>query len=173
MDFKKLQAIQKKLDKKTSIKEKDLRQSALILLSLQIGEILDSAWEGDIIGNRFVQDQDYRGIIGYYDKRNGFKVAISYKEAHHLALVDECANALSSLLRIANCFNFDISEYDLDEFFYTADISEWYFEILHHARKNLETPKPLISICLNCFKDIGINEKELEEAYCYFYGKEV
>ena len=187
MNFKKLQAMQAKLDE-AILAEKALMTAevrfnkTLVALSVEIAEVANCAehfkfWKDDkgkIDYDRFDVDWDYEGtpIIGYYDYKKGAAYQISYEQAHRLTLIEECSDALHFILSLANQVDFEINgigtHFEIAE---DADSLEKNFLFLNHVigladfnhfHSDLEMIIDVFFIYVN---QLGISQQELEQAY--------
>ena len=178
MNFKKLQAMQAKLDEailteKAPMTAEERFNKTLVALSVEIAEVANCAehfkfWKdnkGKIDNNRFAVEWDYEGtkIIGY---------RIPYEQAHRLTLIEECSDALHFILSLANQVDFEIN--GIGTHFKVADDTdslEKNFIFLNqligiaelkHFHSDLEMMIDVFFIYIN---QLGISEQELEQAY--------
>ena len=178
MNFKKLQAMQAKLDEailadKAPMTAEERFNKTLVALSVEIAEVANCAehfkfWKdnkGKIDNNRFAVEWDYEGtkIIGY---------RIPYEQAHRLTLIEECSDALHFILSLANQGDFEIN--GIGTHFKVADDTdslEKNFLFLNqligladlkHFHSDLEMIIDVFFIYIN---QLGISEQELEQAY--------
>ncbi len=130
MNFKKLQAMQAKLDEailadKAPMTAEERFNKTLVALSVEIAEVANCAehfkfWKdnkGKIDEYKFLRCWNPRGteIIGYIDtkiKKHGPTGMVSFEQAHRLTLIEECSDALHFILSLANQNNFRI--YDVE-----------------------------------------------------------
>ena len=187
MNFKKLQAMQAKLDEailadKALMTAEERFNKTLVALSVEIAEVANCAehfkfWKdnkGKIDYDRFDVDWDYEGtpIIGYYDYKKGATHQISYDQAHHLTLIEECSDALHFILSLANQVDFEINGIGTHfEISKDRDSLEKNFLFLNHViglrefehfHSDLEMIIDVFFIYIN---QLGISEQELEQAY--------
>ena len=187
MNFKKLQAMQAKLDEailadKAPMTAEERFNKTLVALCVEIAEVANCAehfkfWKdnkGKIDYDRFAVDWDYEGtpIIGYYDYKKGAAYQISYEQAHRLTLIEECSDALHFILSLANQVDFEINGigtcFEIAE---DTDSLEKNFLFLNHViglrefkhfHSDLEMIIDVFFIYIN---QLGISEQELEQAY--------
>lgn len=187
MNFKKLQAMQAKLDEailkeKAPMTAEERFNKTLVALSVEIAEVANCAehfkfWKdnkGKIDYDRFAVDWDYEGtpIIDYYDYEKGAVYQISYEQAHRLTLIEECSDALHFILSLANQVDFEINgigtHFKISE---DTDSLEKNFIFLNqliglielkHFHSDLEMIIDVFFIYIN---QLGISEQELEQAY--------
>ena len=187
MNFKKLQAMQAKLDEailkeKAPMTAEERFNKTLVALSVEIAEVANTVehfkfWKdnkGKVDYDRFTVDWDYEGtpIIDYYDYKKGAAYQISYEQAHRLTLIEECSDALHFILSLANQVDFEINgigtHFKIAE---DADNLEKNFLFLNHMiglavfehfHSDLEMIIDVFFIYIN---QLGISEQELEQAY--------
>jgi dimeric dUTPase (all-alpha-NTP-PPase superfamily) len=187
MNFKKLQAMQAKLDEailadKAPMTAEERFNKTLIALSVEIAEVANCAehfkfWKdnkGKIDYDRFDVDWDYEGtpIIGYYDYKKGAAYQISYEQAHRLTLIEECSDALHFILSLANQIEYEIDESLIKSFRYPRHPLDTLYVALQNKIINLATGydklgsfKSLLSFYTSYAKELGIKPQELEQAY--------
>ena len=189
MNFKKLQAMQAKLDEailahKAPMTAEERFNKTLVALSVEIAEVANCAehfkfWKDDkgkVDKGRFLSESELMDInLGDEDKlidlRNNFK-GVSFEQAHQLTLIEECSDALHFILSLANQVDFEIN--GIGTHFETADdvdSLEKNFLFLNHVigladfkhfRSDLEMIIDVFFIYVN---QLGISEQELEQAY--------
>ena len=187
MNFKKLQAMQAKLDEatladKAPMTAEERFNKTLVALSVEIAEVANCAehfkfWKdnkGKIDYDRFDVDWDYEGtqIIGYYDYKKGATHQISYEQAHRLTLIEECSDALHFILSLANQVDYKIvgigKHFEISK---DRDSLEKNFLFLNHViglrefkhfHSDLEMIIDVFFIYIN---QLGIAQQELEQAY--------
>lgn len=187
MNFKKLQAMQAKLDEailaeKAPMTAEEQFNKTLVALSVEIAEVANCAehfkfWKDNkskIDHDRFDVDWDYEGtpIIGYYDYKKGAAYQISYEQAHRLTLIEECSDALHFILSLANQIDYKIvglgKHFKISE---DTDSLEKNFLFLNyvigsaefkHFRTGLEM---IIDVFFSYINQLGIKAQELEQAY--------
>ena len=187
MNFKKLQAMQAKLDEailadKAPMTAEERFNKTLVALSVEIAEIANTVehfkfWKdnkGKIDYDRFDVDWDYEGtpIIGYYDYKKGAAYQISYEQAHRLTLIEECSDALHFILSLANQVDFEINgigtHYEI-----ANDVDSLEKNVLFlnqviglgdfkHFHSDLEMIIDVFFIYVN---QLGISQQELEQTY--------
>ena len=178
MNFKKLQAMQAKLDEailadKEPMTAEERFNKTLVALSVEIAEVANCAehfkfWKdnkGKIDNNRFAVEWDYEGtkIIGY---------RIPYEQAHRLTLIEECSDALHFILSLANQIEYEIDESLIKSFKYPRHPLDTLYVALQNKIINLATGydklgslKSLLSFYTSYAIELGISEQELEQAY--------
>ena len=191
MNFKKLQAMQAKLDEailadKAPMTSEERFNKTLVALSVEIAEVANTVehfkfWKdnkGKIDYDRFDVDWDYEGtpIIGYYDYKKGATHQISYDQAHHLTLIEECSDALHFILSLANQIEYEI---DLCNWEISQELKEDYliyvnrdvfflFKSFRDKNSVSITHKNLFMLVLGVFgyfESLGVTPQELEQAY--------
>ncbi len=187
MNFKKLQAMQAKLDEailadKAPMTAEERFNKTLVALSVEIAEVANCAehfkfWKdnkGKIDYDRFDVDWDYEGtpIIGYYDYKKGAAYQISYEQAHRLTLIEECSDALHFILSLANQIGYEIDESLIKSFRYPRNQLDTLYVALQNKITNLATGydklgslKSLLSFYTSYAVELGIEPQELEQAY--------
>lgn len=125
MNFKKLQAMQAKLDEailkeKAQMTAEERFNKTLVALSVEIAEIANTVehfkfWKdnkGKVDEKRF-RKMDYgKHGIAYEDWGGGAKMAIvDFAEAHRLTLIEECSDALHFILSLANQIGCEIDSH--------------------------------------------------------------
>ena len=187
MNFKKLQAMQAKLEEailadKAPMTTEERFNKTLVALSVEIAEIANTVehfkfWKdnkGKIDYDRFDVDWDYEGtpIIGYYDYKEGVDYQISYEQAHRLTLIEECSDALHFILSLANQIEYEIDESLIKSFRYPRHPLDTLYVALQNKIINLATGydklgslKSLLSFYTSYAVELGIEPQELEQAY--------
>lgn len=141
MNFKKLQAMQGKLDEailadKVPMTQEERLNETLVALSVEIAEVANCAehfkfWKDNkgtkIDESRFRLESELMDInLGDNDRlidlRNNLK-EVSFEEAHRLTLIEECSDALHFILSLANQCNENIStmEFMLNDEIYSKE----------------------------------------------------
>ena len=184
MNFKKLQAMQAKLDEailadKAPMTQEERFNKTLVALSVEIAEIANTVehfkfWKdnkGKIDYDRFDVDWDYEGtrIIGYYDYKKGAAYQISYEQAHRLTLIEECSDALHFILSLANQIEHDINlnqgiKYTKEEMYLLMQSSACLM-MVGSSIHTLSNFNLLVNYFFSYVSELGINEQELEHAY--------
>lgn len=189
MNFKKLQAMQAKLDEailadKAPMTAEERFNKTLVALSVEIAEVANCAehfkfWKdnrGKTDEGRFRLESELMDIsLGDKDKlidlRNNLK-EVSSEQAHRLTLIEECSDALHFILSLANQVDFEIN--GIGTHFETVDdvdSLEKNFLFLNHViglgefkhfHSDLEMIIDVFFIYIN---QLGITPKELEQAY--------
>lgn len=184
MNFKKLQAMQAKLDeailvKKTPMTEEERFNKTLVALSVEIAEVANCAehfkfWK-DNKGTKV--DRDKFSLIAYVNKDDEYyhhekSCTCSFEQAHRLTLIEECLDVLHFILSLANQVDFEINgigtHFEISE---DTDSLEKNFLFLNymigpaefkHFHSDLEMIIDVFFIYIN---QLGISEQELEQAY--------
>lgn len=180
MNFKKLQAMQAKLDEailkeKAPMTAEERFNKTLVALSVEIAEVANTVehfkfWKdnkGKVDSKRFVDDWDYEGkqVIGYYDFKNGATHQISFEQAHKLTLIEECSDALHFILSLANQCG-DSLRVDLDLVEGQKHLKDnYYMAIQQDLFSTVSGNRWLMQAFLNYVKSLGITPQELEQAY--------
>lgn len=180
MNFKKLQAMQAKLDEailkeKAPMTAEERFNKTLVALSVEIAEVANTAehfkfWKdnkGKVDSKRFLTGADKT----YYDTVKLEKV--TFTEAHKLTLVEECSDCLHFVLSLANQYQLEITSIKLPdrkqfgiptlETMYLAVqecLTNSYFELNASLMKNELLPR-----FFEYFHALGVTDEELEQAY--------
>ena len=187
MNFKKLQAMQAKLDEailadKAPMTAEERFNKTLVALSVEIAEVANCVehfkfWKdnkGKIDDDRFAVDWDYEGmpIIGYYDYEEGVDYQISKEQAHRLTLIEECSDALHFILSLANQIDYEIDTKLIKIVKYPRHPLDILYLALQNKIINLATGydklgslKSLVSFYMSYVNELGITPQELEQAY--------
>ena len=189
MNFKKLQAMQAKLDE-AILAEKALMTAevrfnkTLVALSVEIAEVANCAehfkfWKdnrGKTDEGRFRLESELMDIsLGDKDKlidlRNNLK-EVSFEQAHRLTLIEECSDALHFILSLANQIGYEIDESLIKSFRYPRHPLDTLYVALQNKIINLATGydklgslKSLLSFYTSYAAELGIEPQELEQAY--------
>lgn len=186
MNFKKLQAMQAKLDEailkeKAPMTAEERFNKTLVALSVEIAEIANTVehfkfWKdnkGKVDSKRF-RKMDYgKHGIAYEDWGDSANMAtVDFSEAHKLTLIEECSDALHFILSLANQVDYKTigigKHFEIAE---DADSLERNFLFLNyvigsaefkHFRSDLEMIIDVFFIYIN---QLGITQQELEQAY--------
>ena len=183
MNFKKLQAMQAKLDEailvdKAPMTAEERFNKTLVALSVEIAEVANTAehfkfWKdnkGKIDEDRFWTEDG----VEYYDKV--IQEAIDFEDAHKLTLTEECSDALHFILSLANQLEYEI---DLCNWEISQELKEHYliyvnrdafflFKSFRDKDSVSITHKNLFMLVLGVFgyfESLGVTKKELEQAY--------
>ena len=190
MNFKKLQAMQAKLDEailtdKAPMTDEERFNKTLVALSVEIAEVANCAehfkfWKdgkGKVDSDRFYRiSQTVREgkpfVPKYVDLESNHPGALSFEQAHRLTLIEECSDALHFILSLANQVDFEINgigtHFEISE---DTDSLEKNFLFLNymigpaefkHFHSDLEMIIDVFFIYIN---QLGISEQELEQAY--------
>ena len=187
MNFKKLQAMQAKLDEailadKAPMTAEERFNKTLVALSVEIAEIANTVehfkfWKdnkGKIDRKRFsvihIFQEEELVDVEYMEDNTGVQYADW--EAHRLTLVEECSDALHFILSLANQGDFEIN--GIGTHFKVADDTDSLEENViflnqligladfKHFHSDLEMIVDVFFIYIN---QLGISEQELEQAY--------
>ena len=194
MNFKKLQAMQAKLDEailadKAPMTAEERFNKTLVALSVEIAEVANTAehfkfWKdnkGKIDEYKFLRYWNPRGteIIGYIDtkiKKHDPTGMVSFEQAHRLTLIEECSDALHFILSLANQIEYEI---DLCNWEISQELKEDYliyvnrdvfflFKSFRDKNSVSITHKNLFMLVLGVFgyfESLGVTPRELEQAY--------
>ena len=187
MNFKKLQAMQAKLDEailadKAPMTTEERFNKTLVALSVEIAEVANTVehfkfWKdnkGKIDRKRFsvihIFQEEELVDVEYMEDNTGVQYADW--EAHRLTLIEECSDALHFILSLANQVDYKIIEigthFKISE---DTDSLEENFIFLNqliglaerkHFHSDLEMIIDVFFIYIN---QLGISEQELEQAY--------
>ena len=186
MNFKKLQAMQAKLEEailadKAPMTAEERFNKTLVALSVEIAEVANCAehfkfWKdkkGKIDSKRFT----YNGLTNFSDSHlwtdeNSGVSNYTFEQAHRLTLLEECSDALHFILSLANQVDYKIVEigthFKISE---DTDSLEKNFIFLNqliglvelkHFRSDLEMIIDVFFIYIN---QLGVSQQELEQAY--------
>ena len=189
MNFKKLQAMQTKLDEailadKAPMTQEERFNKTLVALSVEIAEVSNCAehfkfWKdnkGKIDHDRFIVTPSVVSIVNnlieddYLD--NTTMQYVTEKQAHRLTLIEECSDALHFILSLANQVSYKINE--IGKYFEIADdVDSLERNVLflsqviglgdfNHFHSDLEMIIDVFFIYIN---QLDISEQELEQAY--------
>lgn len=181
MNFKKLQAMQAKLDEailseKAPMTAEERFNKTLVALSVEIAEVANCAehfkfWKdnkGKVDYDRFAVDWDYEGtpIIDYYDYKKGAAYQISFEQAHHLTLIEECSDALHFIFSLANQLGWDLmtghnSTRNLDKRY---SLLQKLIDEINFQRSGCEV-QTFMDNFMGYILLLGITPQELEQAY--------
>ena len=179
MNFKKLQAMQAKLDE-AILKEKEPMTAeerfnkTLVALSVEIAEVANTVehfkfWKenkGKVDEKRFIESRsiltgEKDGLL--YDSH--LDVYVTQNEAHKLTLVEECSDALHFILSLANQCG-DSLGVDLDLVEGQKHLKDnYYMAIQQDLFSTVSGNRWLMQAFLNYVKSLGITPQELEQAY--------
>ncbi|WP_373706316.1 dUTP diphosphatase [Jeotgalibaca porci] len=188
MNFKKLQAMQAKLDEailadKAPMTAEGRFNKTLVALSVEIAEVANTVehfkfWKdnkGKIDESRFQWHGELMDIsLGDRDKlvdlRNRMK-EVSPKQAHRLTLIEECSDALHFILSLANQANKELVGFNLVPFETTKE--EKYITIqstigslvTSYGRDKQVDLEYLMDYFYDYVESLGITPQELEQAY--------
>ena len=124
MNFKKLQAMQAKLDEailadKAPMTQEERFNKTLAALSVEIAEVANYAehfkfWkdnkgkvDSDRFGVKCVSADNELVFVDYLNEKTG--IQYDFEQAHHLTLIEECSDALHFILSLANQVDFEIN----------------------------------------------------------------
>ena len=186
MNFKKLQAMQAKLDEailadKAPMTTEERFNKTLVALSVEIAEVANCAehfkfWKdnkGKVDSKRFT----YNGLTDFSDSHlwideNSGVSNYTFEQAHRLTLIEECSDALHFILSLANQVDFEINGIGT-HFEITNDVDSLEKNVLflnqvigladfNHFHSDLEMIIDVFFIYVN---QLGISQQELEQAY--------
>ena len=189
MNFKKLQAMQAKLDEailadKAPMTAEERFDKTLVALSVEIAEVANTVehfkfWKdnkGKVDSKRFiVTPVIVNNLIkdDYLDNLDNTTMQyVTEKQAHRLTLIEECSDALHFILSLANQGDFEIN--GIGTHFKVADDTDSLEENviflnqligladLKHFHSDLEMIIDVFFIYIN---QLGISEQELEQVY--------
>lgn len=188
MNFKKLQAMQAKLDEailaeKAPMTAEERFNKTLVALSVEIAEVANCAehfkfWKdnkGKTDEGRFRLESELMDIsLGDKDKlidlRNNLK-EVSFEQAHKLTLVEECSDALHFILSLANQmeyeingFNFIEAEHTKEEMYLVTQASVCLLLVASGKDKFVEF-ELLVNYFFDYVTELGITDEDLEKAY--------
>ena len=191
MNFKKLQAMQAKLDEailadKAPMTAEERFNKTLVALSVEIAEVANTVehfkfWKdgkGKVDESRFQWHGELMDIsLGDRDKlvdlRNRMK-EVSPEQAHRLTLIEECSDALHFILSLANQCNENIStmEFLINDGIYSK---EEHYRNLQYLINYMDYREEInfknewirsITEGFCCYTySLGVKFKELEQAY--------
>ena len=189
MNFKKLQAMQAKLDEailadKAPMTQEERFNKTLVALSVEIAEVANTVehfkfWKDNkgkvdskrfivtpVIVNNLIKD-DYLDTLD-----NTTMQYVTEKQAHRLTLVEECSDALHFILSLANQIEYEIvgigKHFEISK---DRDSLEKNFLFLNqviglgdfnHFHSDLEM---IIDVFFIYVTQLGISQQELEQAY--------
>ena len=186
MNFKKLQAMQAKLDEailaeKAPMTAEERFNKTLVALGVEIAEVANTVehfkfWKdnkGKVDSERFIVTPSIVNNLiedDYLD--NTTTQYVTEKQAHRLTLIEECSDALHFILSLANQVDYKIiglgKHFKISE---DADSLEKNFLFLNyvigsaefkHFRTDLEM---IIDVFFSYINQLGIVQQELEQAY--------
>ena len=187
MNFKKIQAMQAKLDEailaeKAPMTDEERFNKTLISLSVEIAEVANCAehfkfWKdnkGKIDRKRFsvihIFQEEELVDVEYTEDNTGVQYADW--EAHRLTLIEECSDALHFILSLANQIEYEIDESLIKSFRYPRHPLDTLYMALQNKIINLATGydklgslKSLLSFYTSYAVELGITTQELEQAY--------
>lgn len=189
MNFKKLQAMQAKLDEtiladKAPMTAEERFNKTLVALSVEIAEVANCAehfkfWKdnkGKVDSKRFIVTP---GIVNnlikddYLDNLDNTTMQyVTEKQAHRLTLIEECSDALHFILSLANQIEYEIDESLIKLFRYQRHPLDTLYVALQNKIINLATGydklgslKSLVSFYMSHVNELGVTPQELEQAY--------
>ena len=175
MNFKKLQAMQAKLDEailadKASMTADERFYKTLVALSVEIAEVANTVehfkfWKD----NKGKVDRDKFSVIHYGNTDNeyyqhGISCIYSFEQAHSLTLIEECSDALHFILSLANQCEDEI-DVNLNWIVGDESLKEYYYITLQTALFDDSGVDGIMATFLNYVKSLGIKSEELEQAY--------
>ena len=187
MNFKKLQAMQAKLDEtiladKAPMTAEERFNKTLVALIVEIAEVVNTVehfkfWKdnkGKIDRKRFsvihIFQEEELVDVEYMEDKTGVQYADW--ESHRLTLIEECSDALHFILSLANQVDFEINGIGT-HFEITNDVDSLEKNVLflnqvigladfNHFHSDLEMIIDVFFIYVN---QLGISQQELEQAY--------
>ena len=186
MNFKKLQAMQAKLDEailaeKAPMTAEERFNKTLVALSVEIAEVANCAehfkfWKD----NKGKVDSDKFPLINYVNKDDEYYhperiCTLSFEQAHHLTLIEECSDALHFILSLANQLKHEIGNKFLEtSILYVVEEKPekelLFLETLHYFSKldrkqRVDTFESLLDTIFMYIISLGVTTQELEQAY--------
>lgn len=184
MNWNKLQEMQLALDNailqaKPKMSAEERFNKTLVALSVEVAEVSNCSehfkfWKdnkGKVDEKRFLDSYNSSGRKDgmYYDKNNK-KMGLTRHEAHKLTLVEECSDALHFILSLANQSNIEIEySWKVENIADTSPTLEekiidlnW---LMHDSFENKRFNTNLVEFFFSYFKELGVTEQELEQAY--------
>ena len=190
MNFKKLQAMQAKLDEailadKAPMTDEERFNKTLVALSVEIAEVANCTehfkfWKDNkgmkVDESRFIKYKSpYFSNVIYLDNKETDEAKmeeLTREQAHHLTLIEECSDALHFILSLANQIGYEIDESLIKSFRYPRHPLDTLYVALQNKIINLATGydklgsfKSLLSFYTSYAKELGIEPQELEQAY--------
>ena len=189
MNFKKLQAMQAKLDEailadKAPMTQEERFNKTLVALSVEIAEVANCAehfkfWKdnkGKVDEKRFiVTPVIVNNLIkgDYLDTLDNTTMQyVTEKQAHRLTLIEECSDALHFILSLANQIDYEIDTKLIKIVKYPRNQLDTLYVALQNKIINLATGydklgslKSLVSFYMSYVNELGITLQELEQAY--------
>ena len=176
MNFKKLQAMQAKLDdailaEKTPMTAEERFNKTLVALSVEIAEVANTVehfkfWKdnkGKVDSDRFWTENG----VEYYDKV--IQESVDFEDAYKLTLVEECSDALHFILSLANQLDYEIDTKLIKIAKYPRNQLDILYLALQNKIINLATGYDklcsLVSFYMSYVNELGITHQELEQAY--------
>ena len=182
MNFKKLQAMQAKLDEailadKEPMTAEERFNKTLVALSVEIAEVANCAehfkfWKDGkgmkVDESRFSEYKSpyFSNVIYLDNKRNDETkmVELTREQAHRLTLIEECSDALHFILSLANQCEYEI-DVNLNWIAGEESLKEYYYITLQTALFDDSGVDGIMATFLNYVKSLGIKSEELEQAY--------
>lgn len=191
MNFKKLQAMQAKLDEailadKAPMTVEERFNKTLVALSVEIAEVANTVehfkfWKdnkGKVDEKRFsanhIFNQDELVYTDYIEEKTG--VQYSRQQAHKLTLIEECSDALHFILSLANQLEYEINLTDWEVLSESRGANLMYinrdivylFTSFKDKKSDFVTHQNFFMLILGVFsyfESLGVTQKELEQAY--------
>ena len=179
MNFKKLQAMQAKLDEailadKAPMTAEERFNKKLVALSVEIAEVANTVehfkfWKDDkgkVDEVRFWTEDG----VEYYDK--AIQKPIDFEDAHKLTLIEECSDVLHFILSLANQVDFEINRIgthfkistDTDSLEENFIFLNQLIGLAEFKRFHLDL-EMIIDVFFIYINQLGISQQELEQAY--------
>ena len=190
MNFKKLQAMQAKLDEailadKAQMTAEERFNKTLIALSVEIAEVANTVehfkfWKDNkgmkVDESRFIKYKSpYFSNVIYLDNKENDETKmeeLTREQSHRLTLIEECSDALHFILSLANQIEYEIDESLIKSFRYPRHPLDTLYVALQNKIINLATGydklgslKSLLSFYTSYAAELGIEPQELEQAY--------
>ena len=186
MNFKKLQAMQAKLDEailkeKAPMTSEERFKKTLVALSVEIAEVANTVehfkfWKdnkGKVDESRFKKIDPYKvNFEDHYWDINHELTHVTLNQAHHLTLIEECSDALHFILSLANQCSYAITEIDkrvnIQEDTDSMETNYLFLSMTIGSVEYLPFDFDLELIIDTFFiyvRQLGITDEELEQAY--------
>ena len=189
MNFKKLQAMQAKLDEailadKAPMTAEERFNKTLVALSVEIAEVANTVehfkfWKdnkGKVDSERFGENNIFANdelvFTDYIEEKTG--IQYEFEQAHRLTLIEECSDALHFILSLANQCNENISTmvflindgmYSKEEHYRNLQYLINYMDYREEINFKNEWIRSITEgFCCYTYS-LGVKFKELEQAY--------
>ena len=178
MNFKKLQAMQAKLDEailadKAPMTAEERFNKTLVALNVEIAEVANTVehfkfWKdnkGKIDGDRFIKTSGIINNVIEGDFLDNITAEyVTREQAHRLTLIEECSDALHFILSLANQCEDEIdvnSNWIAEE----ESLKEYYYINLQTTLFEDSGVDGIMATFLDYVKSLGVTTQELEQAY--------